>query len=499
MTLLAHLPPLQMVLPLMAGPVCLLLGRPRLCAVWALAVAGACLAIALTLLGQILDTGVISYHVGGWEPPWGIELRLDALSGLMLSLVSAIAVVVLLYAPASVRHEIPADRQGLFYTLFLLNLAGLLGMCTTGDAFNLFVFLEISSLSTYTLVSLGRGRSALRAAYVYLVLGTVGATFYVIGLGLLYMITGTLNMVDLAQHLVNADNPRTLLVGAGFVVVGLSIKLALFPLHKWLPGAYTHAPSVVSAFMAATGTKVALYVLLRLAFTVLAPSFSALHLPHPVTVEGMALILGLTGMISASVSAFLQTDLKRMLAYSSVAQIGLMVAGAALLTPTSVTGSLVHLINHAVLKATVFLALGGVLMRLGSVRLEDLAGAGRRLPLTMGAFLLGALSLVGIPGTAGFIGKWTLLLAALEQDRWGVAVLIGAGSLLTLAYVWRVVEVAWLRPAPAQAARVPEIPLSMLVPLGVVGVANLVFGVYTAPTLGLARAASTALLGGATP
>lgn len=500
MTLAAHLPALQMVLPLMAGPVCLLLRRPALCWAWAFFVSVICFLVALALAMQVWEAGVISYHVGNWAPPWGIELRLDALSVLMLLLVSGVGVVVMFYARASVAREIPEGRRTLFYTLFLLSLAGSLGMCTTGDAFNLFVFLEISSLSTYALVAQGHSRRAVHAAYAYLVLGTVGATFYVIGLGLLYMITGTLNMMDLAQRLVSADNPRTLIVGAAFLVVGVSIKLALFPLHKWLPGAYTHAPSVISAFLAATGTKVALYVLLRLCFTVLGPAFGALAWPAPVTLDGVILALALVGMLSASLTALFQVDLKRMLAYSSVAQIGLMVAGVALVTPLGVEAGLIHLLNHALLKLTLFLALGLVILRLGSVRLEALAGAGRTMPWTLAAFVVAALSLVGMPGTAGFIGKWQLVLAALDKGWWPVAVLIVLGSLLTLAYVWKVIEVAYFQPPPAQPASDPgEGPWSMRLPVLGLAAANIVLGFVTVPTVGLAAPAARALLAGGTP
>src|SRR3970282_338557 len=187
--------------------------------------------------------GAVSYHLGSCPPPWGIEYRVDALSAFVLVLVSGIGVVTALYAWRSIAAELPRDQLYLFYALYCLCLSGLLGMTATGDAFNLFVFMEIASLSSYVLIALGRDRRALLAAYQYLILGTIGATFYVIGVGLLYLMTGTLNIADMAERLAPVDHARPVLAGLAFVTVGVSLKLALFPLHFWLPNAYAHAPS----------------------------------------------------------------------------------------------------------------------------------------------------------------------------------------------------------------------------------------------------------------
>jgi len=262
-----HLPALQIVLPLLAAPACLLLRRPWLCWALATAVSWTALAIAITLLGQVLDGAVISYHLGGWEPPWGIEYRIDTANAFVLLIVAAISAVVLPFARASVAAEIPAERVYLFYSLYLLCLCGLLGIVITGDAFNVFVFLEISSLSSYVLISLGRDRRALTAAFQYLIMGTIGATFYLIGVGLLYAMTGTLNMADLAERIGAVADTRTVHAAFAFMVIGMGIKAAVFPLHLWLPNAYCYAPSVVTAFLAATATKVSIYVLLRIFFT----------------------------------------------------------------------------------------------------------------------------------------------------------------------------------------------------------------------------------------
>jgi multicomponent Na+:H+ antiporter subunit D len=484
---------LQIVVPLVSAPICLLLRRSGLA--WALAtiVSWAALVCAALLLQQVLSTGPISYHLGGWEPPWGIEYRIDAVNGFVLLIVAAIGAVVMPYARVSVAQELPEEQHATFYTAMLLCLTGLLGVTITGDAFNLFVFLEISSLSSYVLIALGRDRRALTAAFQYLVMGTIGATFIVIGVGLLYMVTGTLNMLDLAERLPPMSENRTVLAAFAFLTVGAGLKLALFPLHFWLPNAYAYAPSVVTAFLAATATKVSIYILLRFFFTV----FGATDTLELGTLENLLIPLGVAAILVCSTVAIFQTNVKRMLAYSSVAQVGYIVLGIGFASTTGLTAGIVHLFNHAMTKGGLFLALGCVVLRLGSAQLESLEGLGRRMPLTMFAFVLGGLSLIGVPLTAGFISKWVLVQAALEQGNWFVAAVILIGSLLAIVYIWRVVEVAYFRPAPEgdAAGEIAEAPLSMLIPTWVLIGASIYFGIHTSLTLGVAERAAQLLLG----
>lgn len=489
-----HLPALQVVIPLLAAPLCLLLHRGVLCWALSLAVSLAALAIAGALLVQVWSGGPISYPIGGWAAPWGIEYRLDMLGGLVLVIVAGIGAVVMVFARRSVAHEVAEERLYLFYALYLLCLAGMLGIVITGDVFNLFVFLEIFSLASYAMVSLGRDRRALTAAFQYLVMGTIGATFYVIGVGLMYMMTGTLNMADLAQLLPEVREKTTILAALAFLTVGISLKLALFPLHLWLPNAYCYAPSMVSAFLAATATKVGVYVLLRIFFTV----FGAPYVFEAMPVGGILMTLAILAMFAASTVAIFQNDVKRMLAYSSVAQIGYIVLGISFASVTGLTGGVVHLFNHAVTKGALFLALGCVFLRLGSVRLDDMAGLGRAMPLTMAAFVVGGLSLIGIPLTVGFVSKWYLILAALEIGWWPVAVLVVLSSLLAVVYVWRVVETVYFRPAPAVGTNpgaVREAPPDMLVPAWILIAATVYFGIDPSVSLGVAGRAAALLLG----
>jgi multicomponent Na+:H+ antiporter subunit D len=344
------------------------------------------------------------------------------------------------------------------------------------------------------MISLGRDRRALTAAYQYLVMGTIGATFYVIGVGMLYMMTGTLNMADLAARLPAVADTRTVVVALAFLTVGISLKLALFPLHLWLPNAYTYAPSVVTAFLAATATKVAVYVLLRIYFTV----FGAAYVFERMPVGGILIALAVVAMFAASTVAIFQNDVKRMLAYSSVAQIGYIVLGIGFATVTGLTAGIVHLFNHALTKGALFLVLGCVFLRLGSVKLEHMRGLGRRMPMTMAAFVIGGLSLIGVPLTVGFISKWYLILAALDHGWWPIAVLVVLSSLLAVVYVWRVVEVVYFQSAPEPDLTDPavrEAPLDMLVPTWLLIAATVYFGVDTSASVGVAGRAAAMLLG----
>ena len=394
----SHLPALQVVIPLLSAPICVILRRGYPAWLLSVLVSWRSFVISVSLLGQVLTNGPIRYFIGGWAAPWGIEYRVDILSAFVLLLVSAIGAIIMLFAPQSVENEIEKDRISLFYTMYLLTFAGLLGIAITGDAFNLFVFLEISSLSTYVLVSLGKSKRAMTAAFRYLILGTVGATFYVIGVGLMYQMTGTLNIADLGERLPAVAETRTILIALAFLTIGIGLKAGLFPLHIWLPNAYCFAPSVVTSFLAATATKVAIYALLRVYFTVF-----GIKTIESLPVSELLLAMGLIAIVLMSTVAIYQNDAKRLLAYSSIAQIGYMVIGVSMLTVNGLTATTIHLFNHALMKAVLFLALAAVFYRINSVNIKDMAGLGRAMPFSMAAFLSGGLRLIGVPLTVGFV------------------------------------------------------------------------------------------------
>ncbi|ATI03525.1 MULTISPECIES: monovalent cation/H+ antiporter subunit D family protein [Cycloclasticus] len=491
----SHLSLLLVVLPLMAAPIIAVLPNGRL--PWAVStiVSWSVFYMAAWQLINVSTGHTISYELGGWAPPWGIEYRIDAANALVALVVSGIAALTLPYALKSVIKEIPEKQHALFYTAFMLCLTGLLGIAQTGDIFNLFVFLEISSLSSYALISLGRQRQALTAAYQYLIMGTIGATFFIIGVGLLYAMTGTLNMADLSQRLPELYNHRTIHTAFAFIMVGFALKLALFPLHLWLPNAYTYAPTVVSIFLAATATKVAVYVMLRMVFSVFGFSFI-----ENTPADELFILLCVMGILSMSFYAIYQKDSKRLLAYSSVAQIGYMMLGIGLGSVLGVTATMVHLFNHALMKGALFMAIGALVYRVSSSRLEHFSGLGKQMPWTFGAIVIGGLSLIGVPGTAGFISKWYLVLAAIEKQNWFIVGVILTGSLLAVVYVWKLVEVLYFKVAdkPQQGQiSASEAPLMMLIPMWVLVLANVYFGFNTELTVGTAEQAVKLLLPGA--
>ncbi len=485
-----HFPVLQVVVPLLAAPLALLLRHRRLVYALMLLVSGACLGISLALWSAVQDGSVISYAIGNWPPPWGIEYRIDALNVFVMVLVSATALITVIFSMHSIEIELPVHMHYLFYTMFALCLAGLLGIAATGDAFNIFVFLEISSLSTYVLIAMGRQRKALFAAYRYLIMGTIGATLIVIGIGMLYLLTGTLNLHDMAGRLEASQNTRPALMALAFISVGVFLKLALFPLHQWLPNAYAYAPSAVSVFLAATATKVAVYVLLRFYFTVFGQDgFTQLPL------RPLIILLALSGMFIASAVAIYQDDLKRLFAFSSVAQVGYIMLGIGIGNESGLLSAVLHLFNHGIAKGAVFLLLGIVAYAMGSTQLSHLKGLGKTMPWTSAGIVIAGLSLIGVPGTSGFISKWYLLLAAINDGQWWLAFLIVSSSLLAIAYVWRFIETAYLQAPDTGTHLIRRLPFTLVLPAAVLVFATVYFGIDTRFTVGSATQAVGVMLG----
>ena len=396
---------------------------------------------AIVAAREVLTNGPLQYFLGGWAPPWGIEFRIDHLSALMLLLLSFITLLVAIYSKRSISRELP-EREVPFYSVYLLLVAGLMGIVVTADMFNLYVFLEITSLTSYALVSIGGG-AAVVSAFRYVILGTVGAAFYLLSVGYLYSVTGTLNMADLSRILPDLYQSNAVLVAFAFFVIGMSIKMALFPMHAWLPGAYSDAPSAVSAVIAATTTKVAMYALVRVLFFVFEPRFSIEVIPVTTLLSWM----GAVAMVLGSVMAFVQSDLKRMLAYSSVAQIGYSVLGVGLATTMGLTGALLHLINHAVIKCCLFLAVGAIVYKTGVREIRQLRKLSIKMPWTSAAFTVAAFSLIGVPPLGGFFSKLYLMLGAIDAGQWVFVGAILFSSMLALSYFVNVIRYMYF-PSP---------------------------------------------------
>lgn len=492
---LEHGPALLVAMPLLMGVLTALSPSEKLSWGMVLTTVTTSVFVSLGLLMQVLHHGPIMYAVGGWLPPKGIALYLDGLNAPIAFLISAIALLCTLYALPSIKAEVEPKKRSPFYAAFLISFAGLIGMVVTGDAFNVFVFLEVSSISTYVLVAMGssRDRRALVSSFNYLIMGSIGATFFVIGIGFLYMQTGTLNMADIARVLQDGGvDSRVTQLAFAFIIVGLGLKLAMFPLHLWLPGAYAYAPSFVTAFLAATATKAALYLMLRFTFTIFDPDWVFIGKSLMVILSG----LGILGMVLASLQAIFQNDVRRVLAFSSVAQVGYMLLGIGMVTSLGLTAGYLHLLNHAIMKGALFLAVGAFWYRFGITQVSDMRGLGKTMPLTMAGFTAAGLSLIGVPGTVGFVSKLALVRAAAENGWWWAIGVIVLTSIMALIYIGRIIEVAYLRDPPMiddKAIAKNEAPLMMLVPLWLLASAAWVFGFDAQWTTGLAEAAARVL------
>lgn len=488
---------LLVVIPLIIAPITAMFSSHKVS--WSLTalVSLSCFVLSFFILYDVIDGKHVIYELGGWRPPWGIEYKIDSLNAFIALIVSGIATVCSIYAYQSVPKEIESDNHGLFYAAFQLCLLGLLGIALTGDIFNLFVFLEISSLSSYALISMGRSRKALTASFSYLILGTIGATFFLIGVGFLFAASGSLNIADIAQRFDSFADMQLVMTGFIFIVLGLGLKAAVFPLHSWLPNAYAQAPSVVSIFLSATATKVSIYALLRVLFDLYPIDYwQALLLPQ------IMLVLGCTAVIYGSYRAWQQIEIKRLLAFSSVAQIGYIIIGISLLNETGLTASVMHLFNHALIKATLFMGAGIILYRTNTTMLADLRGFGGSMPWTFAAIVLAGLSLIGVPGTVGFVTKWYLLEASISQGKWIVVAAIVIGSVLAVAYVWKIVEAMYFNSKRKMVISgvhsgdisLNKAPFSMALGLWIGALACLYFGLYTDLPTQSAQSVATALL-----
>ena len=325
-----NLPALLVVVPLLLSPIAALIPIGRLAWVVALFGSGVSVIVAI-LLCSVTASGIrITYFMGNWPPPWGIEFVVDSATSLTVMVMTTLAFLATLFADRALSAEIAAKDVGKAYSAWLLACGGLYGLVMTADAFNLFVFLEISALASVILIALGAGqdRRALIAAYNYLVIGAVGATFYVIGVGFIYAVTGSLNMADLAERIPAVDASSIIFIGFGFMVAGMLVKAAVFPVHIWLPAAYSYAPSAVSTLLAAIATKAAIYVLARIVFTIFGgvPEVVALAL------EWVVVPLSIAGIFVGTIMAIYERDLKKMLAFSSIAQIGYITLGIGIAT-----------------------------------------------------------------------------------------------------------------------------------------------------------------------
>lgn len=479
-------PILIIVIPLMFSFCTPLLGMAKreLCYFWVIAGLTASASYSLITLIAVLKNGVIHYHLGGWSPPWGIEYVVDHLNVLVLLLISGTALLVAIYSKRSVEEELPGKTVS-FYTIFLLQVVGFQGIVLTGDLFNLYVFLEVASLTGYALIAIGE-KGALLASFRYIIMGTVGACFYLLGVGYLYMVTGSLNMADLAQLLPSLYGSKVVLVAFAFFMAGLAVKMALFPLHVWLPDAYTRAPSTASALVAPLMTKVAVYVMVRILFTVFTPAFCFERLPA----AEILVWLGIAAIFAGALMALAQTDFKRMLCYLVVAEVGYMVGGIGLANSVAFKGALLHLANDVIMTLGLFAIAGILTYQLKSHTIADFRACFRTLPFTMAALVVFALAIIGVPPTGGFFSKWYLLQGAVIAKNWLFVIALLTSSLINVILFFRIFEIGYgftehheINVHGKAKATLKEAPLTMLIPTIIIAIGILLIGIYNQPVV----------------
>ena len=481
--IISHSPVLIVVIPLISAFLTLVIGlwKKRLCYPFVIIALSLSLFSCIVTLNTVMKSGTIHYYLGSWDPPWGIEYVVDHLNALVLVFVSFISLMVAIYSKESIEQEIP-EKVTFFYTVFLLQVTGLLGIVVTGDMFNLYVFLEIASLAGYALIAIGEDGAPF-ASFRYVVMGTIGACFYLLGVGYLYIMTGSLNMADLTHLLPNLYHSKVIMVAFVFFIVGVAIKMALFPLHAWLPDAYTHAPSAVSALLAPLMTKVGVYVLIRILFTVFRPEFP-IKMLHATDIMAW---FGTFAILFGGIMALSQTDFKRMLCYIIVAEIGYMVGGIGMANATAIKGAIFHIINDMFMAACLFLIAGIVMHETGGHDISDFTGMFRRMPFTAAIFTIGALAVIGVPPTCGFFSKWYLLLGGIQARHWGFVMALLLCTLINVALFFRVIDkglyVHALEHKLEHASEPKELqfheaPLSMLIPGFIIAIAIFLIGIF---------------------
>ena len=409
----------------------------------------------------------------GWAAPIGIAWLDDPLAAIVVLTISGVALVSLLYGRLVVASTL--DRSGPYYTLVLLLISGLVGIAFSADLFNVFVFLEVAALAGYALVGAGGGK-ALVYALRYLLLGSLGATLYLLGVGHLYAVTGTLNMADLATRLPDLMTSTAVVGGFMFIFIGLSIKMALIPLHGWLPDAYARAPESVAPLLASTVTKVAIVAWVRIEHSLIAPGVEVSRVPVLIVLEEVGVIAALVG----GALALIQTNLKRMFAYGGISHIGLILIGASLGNATGFAGAMYYLVNDAIMQAALFMIAGAVVYYHDAHTLDDLRAVGKRSAGLTLCLVIVAMSMVGLPPTGGFFGKWNIILGALEAEHYVAVFAVVASTLLTLAYFLKVFAAWFHQPATTESEGL-QVSAALSVSVGAASVAVIALGLWSDP------------------
>jgi multicomponent Na+:H+ antiporter subunit D len=479
MTLLVVLP---ILIPLCTGTVCLLCwGRVRRQRVISVVSGLVNLVVALTLLLHVRADGILVSMMGNWPPPFGIALVADLLSSIMVVLSATMGLTVLLYSFGDIDRR---REQGGYYALFHLLLMGINGSFLSGDLFNLFVFFEVMLIASYVLLSLGSEPGQLQESFKYLVLNLLASTVFVASVGILYGVTGTLNMADLALRMAQTEQSGLMTALSMLFLFVFGAKAAIFPLFFWLPDSYPEPPTAVSAIFGGLLTKVGVYALIR--------TFTLLFMQDIAFTHGFILVLAASTMIIGVLSAIVQNHFKRILSYHIISQIGYMILGLGFYTPLALAGSIFYIIHHITVKTALFLVSGITERATGTQELTEMGGLLNTYPLVATLFMLAALSLAGMPPLSGFFAKLALLTAGVQEAQFGYVSVALLGSLLTLVSMSKIyVYVFWGEEKPKRARAVRH--LDLLLPTAFLVLITVSLGLMGEPVFQLAQQAATQL------
>ena len=472
---------LILITPLLLIPILMFLRSNKFTYPLVTLMAGFNFLLTILLSLHVYNQGPLLYELGNWNSPIGIRLNADYLSCLFLILIGFMNLVCLISCKDLVSQTIKSSHVYIFYIAWILCNTGFLGIILTDDIFNMFVFLEIASLSSYYLISQGNTKGSLVASIQYLFVGSIGAVFVLFSIGLLYMITGTLNMQDITKQLMISDSIEIILFAAIFLLVGVGIKSALFPLHGWLVKTYAFSPSIVTTYFAGTSTKIGIYIFFRIFLDIL-NNIKPLEI---FSLTDVLISLSSIGVILITYYAIKQNDIRKMLAYSSVGQLGYIFIAMILYLPDGITASLVHTINHSVIKTGLFLTITLLFVNKNDVLISDLSGLSARQPLTATCLLILSFGLIGVPLTAGFVSKWYLISALVQSKYWIITIVVLITSFMTIFYVWKMVEQMYRDSENSQV--IDRLSNHQLVGIYVLTFLTIFLGVETTFTVGIAQ------------
>ncbi|MCX7785790.1 MAG: proton-conducting transporter membrane subunit [candidate division WOR-3 bacterium] len=470
--------PLFMAIPIGSAFIIYLIGSilkarsRRFADIWSLLAVLILLLFSIYFLFQASFRSPILFFMGSWRPPIGITLVLDGLSCFILLIINFIALMAVLF---SIDYMEKFTAKYKFYALLMLLIGGMNGIAMTGDLFNFYVFLEISAIASYVLVSFGVDSMELEAAFKYMVLASIGSIFILLSIALLYARTGTLNMADISQTLANNPNAPFLILISVLFIIGFGLKAALVPFHAWLPDAHPSAPAPISAMLSGVVIKVlGAYGLVRIFYNVLGMSHS---------VSLIILILSGLSMLIGVILQLGQTDIKRLLAYCSISQIGYVLLGLGLGTPLGILGGLFHLLNHAVFKSLLFFNSGAVEYETHTRDITKMGGISQKMPITSLSWFIGSFSASGVPPFNGFWSKLILIIAAVQAQHYVLAGIAGIAAILTLTSFVKVQRQAFLGSLPEHLAKIKEVPITMTATLIILTALCVSMGIMLIPSI----------------